>query len=204
MTKSIEIGNRINEPVKQVAVALVHPQSEGTFTVWGEGGIGLLMQRVRREHQDHPFADPVTQADLAHLLDRFAGWPLPAELRDILILELCGKRKGRPGPKITQSDWDHIQDVLLVLRYKRGLAIGKNVGLFLRKLKGKQSRSAKPYTIPTARARACRHVRNCLPKFRDMTDASIANLVSLQRANILALERQQAEREKSSLNSRQE
>ncbi len=162
------------------AVALVHPQSEGTFTVWGEGGIGLLMQRVRREHHDHPLADPVTQADLAHLLDRFAGWPLPAELRDILILELCGKRKGRPGPKITQSDWDHIQDALFIPHYKRGLAIGKNVGLFLRKLKGKQSRSAKPYTIPTAREFACHCVRKLLPKFRNMTNASIANLVSLR------------------------
>ena len=204
MTKSSKYGNGITNPVKQVAVALAHPQSEGAFTVWGEGGIGLLMQRVRREHQDHPFADPVTQADLAHLLDRFAGWPLPAELRDILILELCGKRKGRPGPKITQSDWDHIQDVLLVLRYEQGLLRSKTLRLYLQLRESKQTRSAKPYIIPTARGRACRYVRNRLPRFRDMTDASIANLVSLQRANILALERQQAEREKSSLNSRQE
>jgi hypothetical protein len=42
------------------------------------------MRRVRREHQDRRLDDPVTRADLAHLLDRFTDWPLPPELRDIL------------------------------------------------------------------------------------------------------------------------
>lgn len=182
----------------QAAVAPGRPHSAGAFAVWGKGGIGPLKRRLQRELQekplphvrpelrDRPFDDFVTGAELAHLLNRFAGWPLPAELHDILILELYGKRKGRPGPKIKRSDWDHIQDVLLISHYDQGLVRGKTLRLYLQLRESKQTRSAKPYIIPTARARACRYVRNRLPKFRDMTDASIANLASQQRANNLA------------------
>lgn len=183
MTKSNGIGPKSAEPVKQPAVAPGHPQSGGAFAVWGEGGIGPLMRRVRHEHQDHPIADPVTKADLAHLLDRFAGWPLPSELSDILIRELRGNRKGKPGPKITRSRWDDIQDALLISRYDRGLAIGRRLRSFLQHRQTKQSRSAKPHAIPLVRELACHYVRKRLPKFRNMTDASIANLVSRHRAD---------------------
>lgn len=206
---------RIFKPVKRASVASRHPESGGAFAVWGTGGVGPLMRRVQRELEqalrrdrpklkDKPFNHFVTRPELAHLLDCYGDWPLPLELRCILILELRGKRKGRPGPKITRSDWDYIQDVLLLSHYEQGLVRGKTLRLYLQLRESKQTRSAKPYIIPTARARACRYVRNWLPKFRDMTDASIANLVSQQRANNLALERQLAERDKSSLNSRQE
>ena len=151
------------------------------FDLWGEGGIGPLMRRVRREHQDRRLDDPVTRADLAHLLDRFTDWPLPPELRDILIRELLGKRKRRPGPKTERSILDHIQDTLLGSHYARGLIIGRRFRSFLQYRQKNQSRRAKPYAIPTARHVACRYVRKRLPKFRKMTDASIANLVSARR-----------------------
>ena len=79
MTKTGRPEPKIAEPVKQRAVAPGHPQSGGAFVVWGEGGIGPLMRRVRHEHQDQSFDDPVTRADLAHLLDRYADWPSQAK-----------------------------------------------------------------------------------------------------------------------------
>jgi hypothetical protein len=99
-------------------------------------------------------------------------------LRDILILELRGKRKMRPGPKTARSILDHIQDTLLGPHYARGLIIGRRLRSFLQYRQKNQSRRAKPYAIPTARHVACRYVRKRLPKFQKMTDASIANLVS--------------------------
>ena len=218
MTKTSKIGNGLTEPVKQVAVALVHPLSEGTFTVWGEGGIGPLMRRVQRELQeralqceqlelqeqglrpeqpelkDRPFNDFVTRAELAHLLDCYGDWPLPLELRCILILELRGERKKRPGPKTSWSLWSQNQDEKLTSYYQRGLIIGGRLRAFQEHRKNKQPRNAKPHDILMAREVACRYVRTRLGKFRNLTNASIANLVS-QR-----LKQERIEREKS-LNS---
>ncbi len=181
MTKSNGFKPKSAEPLKQPAVAPGHPESEGAFAVWGKGGIGPLMRRVRCEHQNRPVADPVTKVDLAQLIDHFASWPLPTELRDILVRELRGNRKRRPGPKITRSAWDNIQDIMFISHYERGLAIGRRLRSFLYHLQKKHSRNAKPSAIPLARELACHYVRKWLPKYRNMTNASIANLVSQQR-----------------------
>ena len=180
---------RIFKPVRKASVASRHPETGGVFAVWGTGGVGPLMRRVQRELEqalrrdrpklkDKPFNHFVTRAELAHLLDCYGDWPLPLELRCILILELRGERKRRPGPKTSWSFWSQNQDENLTAYYQRGLIIGERLRALLQHCKNKQPRNAKPHDIPMLRELACRYVRTRLGKFRSLTDASIANLVS--------------------------
>jgi hypothetical protein len=80
--------------------------------------------------------------------------------------------------KPVRTPGDYIEDTLFPLYYTKGLSIGEKLRTWLKQRQKKQRRNARPYNIPTARHYACHHVRKWLPKFRDMTDASISNLLS--------------------------
>jgi hypothetical protein len=154
-------------------------QRRSAFVLWGPGGIGPLLSRLRREYRgDNDLGNPLTGDELAGLLDHFKDEPIPSALRVILQHELRGKRKKKPGPKPVRTAVDHIEDTLFPLYYTKGLFIGAKLRTWLKQRQKKQRRNARPYNIPTARHYACHHVRKWLPKFRDMTDASISNLLS--------------------------
>ena len=97
-------------------------QRRSAFVLWGPGGIGPLLSRLRREYQgDNDLGNPLTGDELAGLLDHFKDEPIPSALRVILQHELRGKRKRKPGPKPVRTAVEYIADTLFPGDYAEGI-----------------------------------------------------------------------------------
>ena len=191
MTQGIrEIGKGRDDP-KERQDAMDMPNSDRSsadFTVdeiyndWQSDVTDRLLSRVHGEFEmGADYVAPVSRDELVRLLERHTDAALPIELRTVLQDELSGRRKKKRGPKANNNLVEQIQLTLLPSVYQRGLQKGASLRSWMKERETRRRRNARAYDIPTARTIACRHVRRWLPRYRNMTDAALSNLISTLR-----------------------
>lgn len=171
-----------NEPDGRSSRCFVIPKhlsSGGTLSIWGAGGPGRLLSALAnedalREHEPQP----LTPIEIAHLIELFKEEPLPSTLRNLLVRELLGERKGLPGPKDVRTQREIMELALLPPFYKEAVAEARLQREGLKEAERAKPRRAKIERVSTASKLAADLIRTWLPTLKHMSDKRIANKVS--------------------------
>lgn len=153
-------------------------RSKDFHELWGHGGPAALFRRLKQEDKLGPLApDPLSNEELAQLVEFCDGEPLPSALRNILIQELRGVRRVRPGLKVDLSPTARLKKLLLPALYEQGKLIARRYRRRLQLIENRKQRRHRAEQIPTEAEVALRYVQKWLP----LSGKTLANKLSAMK-----------------------
>jgi len=207
LEKMANHGNRAAgraEPRKISTCKMIVPQSlkhVGMHELWKSGGPGRLLSRLRSEAQAWEMAtdpslseevrkyahrklsqSPLTNDELAELVELFGQEPLPASLNALLTMELRGERKFAPGAKGVKSTLEQVELLMLPRVYPTALAKARSERQRLKKIENNKPRREHRQKVPPAFEIAIDIIKEHFPTLKHMSAKSVANLISRLKA----------------------
>jgi len=147
-------------------------RDKGLHEVWGPDGPAGLLRRLEQESVlGHRTPRPLSNEELAQLVELCDGEPLPSALINILIRELRNERRVRPGRKADLSPPHNLKQLLLPALYERGTLVARRYRRRLLLIEKRKKRWQLAEQIPTEAEVALRYVRKWLPS----SDKTLAN-----------------------------
>jgi hypothetical protein len=143
--------------------------------IWRPGGPGGLYRRAEQENKlGHLTPQPLSNEQLAQLLEECDGEPLPSALRNLVVRELRKKRRERPGRKANLSPSHRLERLLLPALYEHGTLIARRYRRRLLLIETRKKRRHLAEQIPTEAEVALRYVQKWLPS----SSKTLANKLS--------------------------
>ncbi|MEZ5897886.1 MAG: hypothetical protein R3D51_00180 [Hyphomicrobiaceae bacterium] len=153
-------------------------RDKGFHELWGPGGPAALFRRLEQENELGPLAPyPLSNKELAQLVQFCDGEPLPSALRSILIQELRGERRVRTGPKVDLSPTARLKKLLLPALYEQGKLIARRYRRRLQLIESRKQRRHRAEQIPTEADVALRYVQ----KWSPLSGKTLANKLSAMK-----------------------
>ena len=147
-------------------------RNKGLHEVWGPNGPANLLRRLAQENELGRSAPrPLSNDELAQLVELYDDEPLPQALKSILVRELRNERRGRPGRKADLSPPHKLKQLLLPALYEHGTLIARRYRRRLLLIEKRKKRWQPAEQIPTEAEVALRYVRKWLPS----SDKTLAN-----------------------------
>lgn len=150
-------------------------RDKGLHEVWGPDGPAGLLRRLEQESElGRRAPQPLSNEELAQLVELCDGEPLPSALRNMLIQELRNERCVRPGLKVDLSPSHKLQQLLLPALYEHGTLVARRYRRRLLLIEKRKKRRHLAEQIPTEAEVALRYVQKWLPS----SSKTLANKLS--------------------------